>query len=513
MGCYMRRPSRLAWFALPLAIGLGSASAQAPTLAGEWLSTPLRADWVIGDWGPACGPRPSGGGAPGGTVMIRQNGVELSMGGAGRAYSTTECWEQFPGLTRTSHSASARSYRNVCKTGAKDPRQATVITTISATDSQITFDETGQYQFIIEGQNCTASVRRTRFLRLVRREGEAAPPPATASAPAAQPSAEEVKPTACANPGEPARLEVRPSRKLVRPGETFTFRPLVTDRAGCPLTVAPTFKLAGAPLGVELLGPGTLRVSEEAGEGEVKLLATLGERSVTVVAEIVSRERYDSILNRGEFNPSGESAEVAVTRIESGSIGARGAVLRDDSETRRTVFIAIVGSAALLLGLFGLVAVRRSRRQMRQNEAPPSLPPRTLAIDPPPQARRAAPVFTPPPPAAVPAAKGMICPTCREEYPLDARFCANDANRLVPLQPGLGVVPAGGVCPTCGQGFDPGVASCPKHDEPLVPAAVYAAALESRKLHARKICPVCGAQFPGESQFCGKCGAGLVPVN
>ena len=511
MGCCMVRFARLAWLVVPFAFGLNSAGAQTPTLAGEWLSTPLRADWVIGDWGAACGPRPSGGGAPGGTVMIRQNGAELSMSGAGRAYSTTECWEQFPGLTRVSHSAGQRSYRNVCKTSPQDARQATVITTITATDSQITFDETGQYQFIIEGQNCTASARRTRFLRLVHREGDPPPAPASTTPPAAASTPETEQPGLCVTPGEPARLEVRPSRKLVRPGESFTFRASVVDRAGCPLSVAPSFKLLGVSTGVDLTSPGTLRVSDEAGEGEVKILASVGDRSVTVVAEIVSRERYDSMLQGGRFDGAGESADVAVTRIESGSIGARSTVLHDEGETRRTIFVAIVGSAALLLGLVGVVALRRSRRATRdQSESAPS----STTV---PSVRTVAPASPrsqalAPPPTAAPA-KGMICPTCREEYPPEARFCSKDANRLVPLQGGIGLAPAGGVCPTCGLGFDPGVAACPQHDEPLVPAAVYAAALESRKVHARKICPACGAQFSGESQFCGKCGASLVPVN
>jgi predicted amidophosphoribosyltransferase len=29
----------------------------------------------------------------------------------------------------------------------------------------------------------------------------------------------------------------------------------------------------------------------------------------------------------------------------------------------------------------------------------------------------------------------------------------------------------------------------------------------------KKICPMCGKQYGGDSQFCGGCGAALVPVN
>src|SRR5450432_1755297 len=105
-----------------------SARADAPTLAGSWSATPMRSDWNIGAWGKACGPSPSGGGAPGGSVSITSAGSELNMSGAGRAYSTTECWEQFPGLSRVSHSGGQRGWRNTCKTKAGDPRQATLVT-------------------------------------------------------------------------------------------------------------------------------------------------------------------------------------------------------------------------------------------------------------------------------------------------------------------------------------------------------------------------------------------------
>ncbi|HEY3498065.1 MAG TPA: hypothetical protein VGK73_25375, partial [Polyangiaceae bacterium] len=116
-------------------------------------------------------------------------------------------------------------------------------------------------------------------------------------------------------------------------------------------------------------------------------------------------------------------------------------------------------------------------------------------------------------PRPAPAPKPMVCPTCREEYPPHAQFCAVDGNRLVPLETSGALGPSGAVCPVCGQGYDPGISTCPKHDEPLVPPAVYAAARASARVEVQKICPVCGTQFTGESRFCGKCGAALVQVN
>src|SRR4051794_20747312 len=94
--------------ALLLSLGVtdaSSAQAQAPTLAGRWNAGAMRADWALGQWGGACGPAPSGTGAPGGVVTVTQQGSELVLNGTGRSYSTATCWEQFPGLVVMSHSS------------------------------------------------------------------------------------------------------------------------------------------------------------------------------------------------------------------------------------------------------------------------------------------------------------------------------------------------------------------------------------------------------------------------
>src|SRR5262245_28743470 len=140
-------------------------------LSGQWSATAMTATWKIGDWGPACGPEPSGTGAPAGTASVVEQGSELVIIGPGRTCSTKECWEQYPGLRLTSHSAGVKNWRNTCRTAPGDPRQAQLVTTVTASSTQIAFDETGQYQFVIKGQNCTASVRRTRFLRPITPAG------------------------------------------------------------------------------------------------------------------------------------------------------------------------------------------------------------------------------------------------------------------------------------------------------------------------------------------------------
>jgi hypothetical protein len=459
-------------------------------LSGQWSATAMTATWKIGDWGPACGPEPSGTGAPSGTASVVEQGGELVISGAGRTYTTKECWEQYPGLRLTSHSAGGKTWRNTCRTAPGDPRQAHLVTTLIASSTQIAFDETGQYQFIIKGQNCTASVRRTRFLRPIVAGGAA---PATAAS--AQTKSESK--TGCRTPGPPARLEVRPSRKLMRPGESFSFRALVMDARGCGLGASPAFRVVGGQAGVKVTPAGLVEVEDGAPEGEVKLIATAGGRSVTVAVEVVSRARYDALLAEGRFDESGASQEAAVVKLETSSIGAKETVLKDDAEGHRTLFVALVGGAALVLGLFGLVLVARSRRASRREPAADTPAPRSQGA----------------PRVPRPSAGSMVCPTCRDEFPAGAQFCPKDGNRLMPLASSGDIAPSGAVCPVCGQGYDPGVAVCPKHDEPLVPPAVYASSQRIGPSRTKKICPMCGAQFPGDSEFCGTCGAALVPVN
>lgn len=498
--------ARQVLLALVMALSLcaATAHAQQPTLSGRWSATAMRIAWNIGDWGKACGPKPGGGGAPGGAVTIQQTGSELTITGAGPTYSTTRCWEQFPGLSRRSHSGGRRGWRNVCKTAANDPRQATVITTISATDNTISFDETGQYQFVIEGQNCTASVRRTRSFSLIQREGEPPPQPVASTPPpepkaSAPPEKPSPPPKRCSERGPPARLEVRPSRKLMRPGEQFTFRARVLDAKGCTLPVAPGWKIDKKNAPAKVTGAGRVKVDDDAAETEIPLSAVVAGHAAHVVVEVASSKRYDALLRSGAFDESGESGDAAVAVIASGSIGSRSVVARDAARARKRRFIAILGGAALLLGIVGLLLVRRSRRQHAVTSPDEAEPPATGE------------------PGARPAAsgqRGMICPTCREEYPADAGFCAMDGNRLIPAEEGVDPRgPTGGVCPVCGQGFDPGVQICPKHDEELVPAAVFMADREQAPMPTKRICPICGTQYPGDSQFCGADGAALVPVN
>jgi hypothetical protein len=289
---------------------------------------------------------------------------------------------------------------------------------------------------------------------------------------------------------------VRPSRKLMRPGESFEFHALVLDGAGCALALSPAWKVVSDSAALELSGSGKIRVPDDAPESTVQLQASLAGHAAQVIVEIASQQRYDALLAQDGLNADGESSDAAVARIATTSIGGGSVVTRDDSQRRRVLFVGVVGGTALVLGLLGFALVQQGRRK-------PVLPAPRPRV-------HLAPALTP---SSTPAL-AKICPTCREEYPPEAAFCPTDGNRLVASRGNVEPAgPSGGVCPVCGQGYDPGVLTCPKHGEELLPAAVHAGVHTSPPLITKKICPVCGKQYSGESQFCGGCGASLVPVN
>jgi hypothetical protein len=459
--------ARAALAAALTAVVVSPASAQErPTLSGTWSASGLAERWSIGDWGDACGPKPAPQGAPGGTVQIAERGSELSIVGAGRAFSTSECWEQMPGLSRTSHSASGggRFWRTHCASAPNDPRQASVTTTIQATDSSISLTETGQYQFVIQETNCTASVTRARTFSLIRREGDAAPtasasvtPPASASAPPATTTAvakappPEPKPTRCSGTSsEPARLEVRPSRKLLRAGDTFLFRAVVLDDAGCPVATRPTWSIAPGPLASRATvdATGALAIAADAPEGRLEAIASVAGKGVTIPVEVASAEHYAALLASSGLDEAGESAAPAIALIATGTVGGGPGVADDLARARKHTFVAIVGGLALALGLAGLALLRRGRAGARPSRgadtptfdeadaegAPPSSAAASEPAEEAPPPPRAPERAEPAPKRAEPARpRGKICPTCGERYPSEAGFCGKDGTVLVPL--------------------------------------------------------------------------------
>jgi hypothetical protein len=431
------------------------------TLNGTWSASSLTEAWSVTDWGDACGPKPTGHGSGGGSVKVQEGGGELSFSGAGRGFSTAECWEQMPGLARTSHSASGggRSWTTRCSSPANDPRHAAVVTRIQASDTSISLSETGQYQFLIHDTTCSAQVSRSRSYSLVKREGDEPPAPsataapvATAVATAAPKPLPEPKPSSkcvAGSAGEPARLEVHPAKKLLRAGDHFVFRAAVLDAEGCPTGARPTWAIGPGPIAAKATidAAGTLAVDAGADEGKLDVVASILGKSVTVPVEVTSADHYDALLAAGR-DGAGDESDTAVAVIATGTIGGRTALADDKAHERKTTFLAIVVGLSLALGFVGLVLVRRGRRTEPAAE-PAGAPMAGGELDeedPVSGADEAsaaeveaplAPVAAPAPTAkATPrkaASRGKICPTCGERYPSEAVFCGKDATSLVLL--------------------------------------------------------------------------------
>jgi hypothetical protein len=300
----------------------------------------------------------------------------------------------------------------------------------------------------------------------------------------------------CKDSGPPARLEVRPSRKLMRPAEQLLSRSAARDASGCLLASVPVaWRLVDAQAAARLLAPGRIAVEDGAPETQVALSASVAGQAVKVVVEVASRRHYQALLQQRGLSDSGESSQAAVAVIASGSTGAQPTVAEDAARTLKLAALVITGGLVVLCVTVGLAVARRIRRR-RGSRRPEQTP-----------ARRTSPL---PPRLEAP----LVCPTCRQEYPAGAAFCTADGNRLVPLQEtGARRELTGGICPVCGHGFDPGIRVCPRHNEELIPAALYTGENRVDQGRINKICPVCGGQSEGDACFCSADGTSLVPVN
>jgi hypothetical protein len=514
--------------------------------------TAVSESFAVQEWASSCGPAPvSGTLLPGGPVTIQSQGDELVISGGRRTLRTDQCLDPMPTLARDVHSHAGRSWRTRCSTPPSDPRHAVVNTAyfLAAGDDSISVAETGRYEFVISGSRCVADV--TRSASLARVVQPASPPVAASAVPAPADTASAPLPADttppppsrvdCSAPGEPARLEVRPSRKLLKLGDSFTFRATVVDANGCPTgtpiqwtTGAVAFKDGQVHSGDPSIdATGKLTVpSLEFADASFDVIATAAGHSAKASVEVSSPANYEALLAQSGLGPSGERDEPSVAILATGSIGAANARAEDGARRRRILFIAVVGGLALVLGVVAIIGGARARKakaaeraasdrhaeKMREYERHKQEREQRHAQ----QMRvhlesvaRAQQI------AAANAARGidsgpMFCPSCRRDFPPGSVFCPQDSNRLVPQRghEALMTGPAGGICPTCKRGFNPGVKVCPHDGDELVPLGMAKASAPPPASAGRgKICPTCGARFEGNAAFCGKDGTQLVLVN
>lgn len=518
--------------AAAIVLSASSASAQpAPAdLGGRWKQGPLKEEFTVQQWLPGCGPAPSSSTTGGGElVTVQQEGDELSIVGAGRTFRTNQCYDLLPTITREAHSRepSGKSWLTRCSTPPSDPRRAIINTRVNVTSAdRIDLIETGRYEIALKDGRCIADVKRSRNFDRVQ-----APTPVASASAAPTPVATTTPPPEprCANPGEPARLEVRPARKLLRTGESFTFGAVVLDAQGCRTSTGTTWSAAGAPKGLTLEGS-TVRVAEDVPEGAYEIVASAAGKSARVRLEVSSPANFDALLVQSGLGASGESTEAVVTALGTSSLGGSEVRVEGAGKRRRTIFIGVVGALALLLGILAFAGAKRARRakgmekaveqrhearvreveeRRREKERAHADAQRTHeeSLE---RARRAK-------EEKVQASK-KACPVCRREFAGALAFCPEDGAKLASVKEVEAMAkPGGGVCPACQRAFEAGIKVCPEHGEGLVPyaarAVLAASAGPAMSGSKGKICPRCGDRFEGTATFCGKDGTSLVLVN
>src|SRR6185295_17755579 len=285
-----------------------------PHFDGRWKQSALTESFTVQTWINACGEAPKSSTTGGGEIVsIRLEGDELTVVGGGRVYKTNTCYDPMPTLARESHSRdpSGKTWRTRCTTPPNDPRKAILNTLVAATtDTHIDLRETGRYEIVLKEGTCIADVSRTRSFDLV---ADDKPAISASAAPAPAPTKDQPKPNVCTSVGDPQRLEVRPSKKLMRPGESFAFRAVVLDEKGCATRTPTTWKLASDAegKGLKVDATGNVTVADDAPEGTLELVATAAGKDTRVSVEISSAAHYDDLLARSGLNASGESDNAA----------------------------------------------------------------------------------------------------------------------------------------------------------------------------------------------------------
>ena len=261
-------------------------------------------------------------------------------------------------------------------------------------------------------------MRRSRNFTLVHREGD--PEPSASAAPAAAATA-----TATAKPkgrcadgaGEAARLEVRPGKKLLKAGDTFTFHAVVVDADGCMVGAHPSFRVAPGALAekAHVDANGELTVDADAPEGRVDLAVTAGGKTVVIPVDVANADTSDELFKARDANAD---EEAAVAALAAGGIGGRSALAEDRAKQRKTQFIAIIAAlAAASSGSPRFVFARRGRKADSEAEDGPS------SVVGPPSMASPTPSLEPPPPSLAPP------PSPRSRAGASARRAGKSARR------------------------------------------------------------------------------------
>ncbi len=482
---------------LPLLVVLASllaadrARADASALVGSWNAGPLLESVAFKSWVKECGPQPTGGTVPGGPYTISLSGDELVFHGA-TPFRTDQCIDTTTG-SRVAHSANPITgvWSTRCETPKDDPRVTQILTSVKATgDTKIFVYERATYSWTWASGTCTADVVRTwNFTnpRAAAAESASAPPVATTAPPSPADTTPPPPVATCTTPGPAARLEVRPKRKVMRPGESFDFPAPTRDEAGRETGERARFSIAPESVAnakdVTIDASGHVKTSETTEPVALTLLVEGASQQAKVQLEVVSSDRYADVLSKEGLDPSGADNQ-AVSVVVSGGGGGGGAAVVDpraqrDSKRKRLALLVIAAGVASLVALGAALLFRRSKAKDESEEAEHRRLREEVAREHA-RARAAHEATVAAAQAALAQGTAKRCPTCSTIFPPDAAFCPLDGATLVAAVAGS--------------------------DAPR-PAPAPSAVRPS------KLCPICGEKFPAEARFCGKDGVALVPMN
>jgi hypothetical protein len=358
---------RVAFFAVAVAVNFGLARiASAEVLPGSYRQTALSESFAVESWKDSCGPAPKSSSQGGGeTVTIAKQGDELVISGGGRTYSTAQCYDAMPTLTRESHAAGTTAWRTRCKTPTGDPRRASVQTQIIATETGLSLSETARYEVTVEEGTCVAVATRSRnWTRIV--EAPAAQPTASAAPAPSATSLPSTEPVAPCVPGEPARITIRPSKKAIKPGDSFTYSVLVADEALCPITSQNVLWTISPETTVTVdAKTGRVTVPRDAGPGAYTVTAAAFGKRVQATLDVVENANYERFLREEKLSGEGESGFGVTTEIPHGGGSLQKSTATDVSPMRRGLFLGAIGVTCILLLGVAAFSWRRARLAKR----------------------------------------------------------------------------------------------------------------------------------------------------
>lgn len=354
-------------------------------LSGTWNASALKEAWSFPAWPEACGPKPAGLGAAGGTTEVVEQGGELLFSGAGK-FKTTDCWDQSTGIRRVTHAQNQRAWTNTCKTPSSDPRQVNLQTSIVASDSRITLREVGHYAYQHDGVTCEADVVRSRTYSRnldgnenadeARRQSEAtrslsASAPPDDSTPRPEPGGAKANGVECTSPGEPTELRFVNLIQWVEPGSSVQVTAQALDKDGCTTRAAVHYSLE-PNVGVVTLGErtGLLRVASTAEQQSVSVVARSGTLSKTLTLPIVPKESRSVLLHA----PGDEPVQVTTASqpVADPLIGSAATRAQDRAVERKWWFAGLAGLIVVGLATLGLRLLRAGSRS--GSDAPPPRP-------------------------------------------------------------------------------------------------------------------------------------------